>query len=294
MMIRAYEPEDAAALADMHNTLYPNRPRTPFDWQQHMADIARIGGHTWVLTVNGAVIGCAAALPVPGLAGLVEMEGFVAPAWQRQGWGGRLLQYIRQEAAEAGISQLSYATPGLDTPAARFFRKNHFFVEHEEWTMTIGIGEWAMGSERWSTAACHLRSYPRNRAIALFCRLYSASFAGAPWDQPFTEAEVARLLADGRDLKFLVEGTTPIGFVWVRRLEKTAVMLEPIGIIQAKQGQGYGRYLLQTILKQLTDEGVTAVTLGVWANNKTAIRLYQSCGFRQRDVTFYLAYDVKK
>jgi ribosomal protein S18 acetylase RimI-like enzyme len=249
----------------------------------------------WVLTIDNAILGYAAMLPAPGLPGLVELEGFIAPKYQRQGWGTRLLQHIQQEVAGSAISQLSHAVPSLDTPAARFLLKNHFFIEHEEWTMEwlMANGKWLMVNDHLPFANLQLTTCPRREAIPLFCQLYTASFTGLPWDQPFTAAEVASLLTDSNDLKFLLEGNTPIGFMWVRRQDNHTVQFEPAGIIKEKQGLGYGRYLFQSVLQQLAQEGVTAVSLGVWANNP-ATHLYQSLGFQHTSTTTYLAYDIER
>jgi GNAT superfamily N-acetyltransferase len=289
MMIRAYEPGDTAVLTAVHNTLYPDNRYTPAGWQKYMEAIEE-GGRTWVATSNQTPIGYAAVLPVPALPGLVEMEGFIVPARQRQGWGTRLLQHICQEVAGTGITQLSHAVPSLDTPAAHFLLKNHFFIEHEEWTMELNPIHNSQFTIHHSQLA--FKSYPHQTAVPLFLQLYTASFTGLPWDQPFTAAEVASLLTDSNDLKFLLEGDTPVGFMWVRRQDNRTAQFEPAGIIQEKQGLGYGRFLFQSVLQQLAQEGVTAVSLGVWANHPAGIHLYQSLGFQHTSTTTYLALNV--
>lgn len=138
-------------------------------------------------------------------------------------------------------------------------------------------------------ATCHL---PPATAIPLFCQLYAACFTGLPWNQPFTEAEVVATVQKSEDLLFLMEDDTPIGFVWLRPQADRSVQLEPIGIIPAKQGQGYGHTLLHLVLSQLAEKGVTAVTLGVWASNILALHLYHSLGFHQTESIVYLAYNL--
>ncbi|MCP4357048.1 MAG: GNAT family N-acetyltransferase [Chloroflexi bacterium] len=288
-MIRKYKRKDAARLTAVHNILHPSDQHTHRSWQQHMENIQDNEGHVWALLVEGSLAGYTAVLPVPSLPGLVEIEGFIVPRWQRQGWGSQLLHHIKLDLAESEVRQLSYPAPSLETAAARFLQKNDFFIEHEEWTMSMVNGQWStVNSQR----LMNTRTYPRQKAISLFCRLYPACFEGLPWNQPYSEEDVVDLLEHGRDLHFLLEDGTPVGFVWVQRESATAVTLEPIGIIQGKQGQGYGRILLQTILQQLTEEGVTAVTIGVWANNQRAIHLYQSLGFQHTNTLTYLAYNI--
>jgi ribosomal protein S18 acetylase RimI-like enzyme len=253
--------------------------------------ILRANGRAWTLTLDAIPAAYAAILPVPGLPGLVELEGFVSPTWQRQGYGTRLLSHIKTELAGASVAQLSHPVPHLDTPAARFLLKNSFFIEHEEVLMELRMDNYPLTIDhsRLPLAARHL---PPATAIPLFCQLYTACFTGLPWNQPFTEAEVTATLQNREDLLFLVEDDTPIGFVWLRPQANQTVQLEPIGIIPEKQGQGYGRALLHLVLTQLAAQGVTAVTLGLWANNKPALHLYQNLGFRQTESIVYLAYNL--
>lgn len=258
-----------------------------------MEGILRANGRAWTLLVNNTPIAYAAILPVPGLPGLVELQGFVASARQRQGYGTHLLTHIKTELRGTAVTQLSYPVPHLHTPAAHFLLKNGFFIEHEEWMMELTMvnGQWSLVNGQWSLVTRHL---PLATAIPLFCQLYITCFTGLPWNQPFTEAEVAGTLRRSEDMLFLMEGDTPTGFVWLRPQTDRSVQLEPIGIIPEKQGQGYGRTLLHIVLSQLATQGVTAVTLGVWANNAPALHLYQSLGFHQTESIVYLAYDVNR
>ncbi|HRQ38867.1 MAG TPA: GNAT family N-acetyltransferase [Chloroflexota bacterium] len=298
-MIRSSRPNDAAALTAVHNAIFPHQPHTLQSWAAHVDGVLRANGRAWTLTHDNTPIAYAAILPVPGLPGLVELEGFVAPAYQRRGYGTQLLAHIKSELAGTSVTQLSYPVPHLHAPAAHFLLKNNFFIEHEEQMMELSIDNYQLtivnsrlppfDRLRASLATRHL---PLATAIPLFCQLYTTCFTGLPWNQPFTEAEVAATLQTGEDLLFFMEDDTPIGFVWLRPQADHTVQLEPIGVIPAKQGQGYGRTLLHLVLSQLAEKGVTAVSLGVWANNKPAVHLYHSFGFRQTESIIYLAYDL--
>ncbi len=292
-MIRPYTPTDAAALTAVHNTLFPHQPHTSQSWGAHVEGILRANGRAWTLTLDNTPIAYAAILPVPGLPGLVELQGFVAPAHQRQGYGTHLLAHIKAELMGTAVTQLSYPVPHLHTPAAHFLFKNNFFIEYEEQMMELVMvnGQWSMVNGHLPLETCHL---PLPTAIPLFCQLYTACFTGLPWNQPFTAAEVAATLQNREDLLFLMEDDTPVGFVWLRPQPDQTVQLEPIGIIPEKQGHGYGRALLHLVLSQLAEKGVTAVSLGVWADNIPALHLYQSLGFRQTESVIYLAYDLER
>jgi ribosomal protein S18 acetylase RimI-like enzyme len=136
-----------------------------------------------------------------------------------------------------------------------------------------------------------VRTLPRATAVALFCRLYDHSFGPWPWYQPYTPAEVAATLARARDLLFLHLEEEPIGFAWLQQ-DSQAGIIEPFGVAPAQQGRGYGRYLLIAALHTLAARGVTAVQIGAWEQNQTALRLYRSLGFRPHAALTYLTRNV--
>lgn len=284
--IRDYKPEDAILLTAVHNQHYPHEQLRLQSWD-HLNH-----KRAWLVWLDGELVGYTAVLPVPGLPGLVELEGTIIPTKRRRGIGSALLHHIQTKVQATDIQQLSYAVPSLDTVAARFLQKNGFFVEHEEWTLHLNpIPTVALPR---TTGPLSMRTLPPQQAVPLFCQLYTASFAGTPWAQPFTKAEVAQALAENRQLYFLfaAEAKTPLGFVWVQQQSTTAVTLEPIGIIKEKQGQGYGRVFLQTLLNQLAAAGIGTAQIGVWANNQAALHLYQSLGFQKISHLTYLALNL--
>lgn len=58
------------------------------------------------------------------------------------------------------------------------------------------------------------------------------------------------------------------------------------------RGRGYGRQMLEQIIRQLHDEGIKAITLEVEVENKNAIGLYSSCGFQVVTTYDYFAHDI--
>ncbi len=104
-------------------------------------------------------------------------------------------------------------------------------------------------------------------------------------------AEMDSLLSDKADILFLMHDNQPIGFAWIQ-LEDGMGQIEPIGILPAYQGEGNGRFLLQTALNQLHKRGAAQVKIGVWRDNETAVSLYQSIGFRHRKTLIYYALDL--
>ena len=296
-VIRPYDSAWAAALSAGWRAAQPEHSQTARELDNRCRALLQMNGRIWTLLVNGQAAGMALAGPVPGLPSLFELDGFVAPAWQRRGWGGRLLARVKADMAAVGgasvggtaVDQLSHAVTDMDSPAAHFLRQNGFAVEHEEWLLLkpdLTPGAPPSHPElTWGTL-------PRAPAIHQFCALYDRSFAPFPWYQPYTAPEAAAELAEARDLLFLRRGAVFIGFAWLRWPDEGVGQIEPMGIVAGEQGQGYGRYLLNVALHQLAQRGATQAQIGTWVENETAVALYQSVGFRHQETITYLACTV--
>ncbi len=70
------------------------------------------------------------------------------------------------------------------------------------------------------------------------------------------------------------------GFVCIERIFPETEIFN-IAVDPAQQGKGLGKYLLQNLLVQLTQEGFARVFLEVRASNQRAIHLYETLGFNQ-------------
>ena len=250
----------------------------------------QIDGRFWTITQQTQPIGYAALLPLPGLPHLFELAGGIAPRFQRQGAGSFLWQAVQQAVAGTDIQQITFTTDDLASPAAHFFQHHQFELEHEEWTMQLENVATAVFNP--SSLPAKLQKVGRDTAVRTLPQLYERCFAYTPWFQPYTAAEVAATWEPSDELWTLVSNATPIGFVWLHFPEPTVAEIEPIGIVRQKQGLGYGRFLLTSLLQNLQNRGVQTVTLGVWTNNETAVHLYQSLGFRHTSSSYSLTHTL--
>ena len=246
----------------------------------------QIDGRFWTITQQTQPIGYAALLPLPGLPHLFELAGGIAPRFQRQGAGSFLWRAVQQAVTGTGIQQITFTTDDLASPAAHFLQHHQFELEHEEWTMQLENVATAVFNP--SSLPVKLQKVGRDTAVRTLPQLYERCFAHTPWFQPYTAAEVAATWEPDDELWTLVSDATPIGFAWLHFPEPTIAEIEPIGIVRQKQGVGYGRFLLTSLLQALQNRGVQTVTLGVWATNETAVHLYQSLGFRHVSSSYSL------
>jgi len=250
----------------------------------------QIDGRFWTITQQTQPIGYAALLPLPGLPHLFELAGGIAPRFQRQGAGSFLWRAVQQAVAGTDIQQITFTTDDLASPAAHFLQHHQFELEHEEWTMQLDNVATAVFNP--SSLPAKLQKVGRDTAVRTLPQLYERCFAHTLWFQPYTATEVAATWEPDDELWLLVSDATPIGFVWLHFPEPTIAEIEPIGIVRQNQGLGYGRFLLTSLLQALQNRGVQTVTLGVWANNETAVHLYQSLGFRHTSSSYSLTHTL--
>jgi len=288
-VIGPYDSAWAAALSAGWRAAQPEQSLTARELDNRCRALLQLDGRIWVVTAAGQAVGMALAAPLPGLPGLCELDGFIAPAWQRRGWGGQLLLHAKRDLQGTAVRQLTHAITDRQSAAAQFLFKHHFAVEHEEWLLTMpqltASPPPVVPGLTWGTL-------PRAQALTRFCELYDRAFAGFPWYQPYTPSEVAAELVAAHDLLFLQRDGALIGAAWLRWPEPNLGQIEPMGIVAEEQGKGYGRYLLALALHQLAERGARRAQIGTWAQNKTAVSLYQSVGFRQQETITYLACDL--
>lgn len=290
--IRDYRPDDAAALFVAHAAIVAADAGQLLAWTHMLEERVETGGHVWLAARGKRLAGYAAIDSLPGLPGVVDLSGGVVPAWRRQGLGTRLLRHVETAAAPLGVRQLSCRVDSLEDEAARFLLGRGFFVEHEECLLELAdLG--GLPTEPTGPPG-EIVTYPQARAVAEFRRLYERGFDGAPWSQPYSEAELAATLARPEDLLFLTRDEQPIGVVWHERLPDGRGRVEPLGIARERQGRGHGRRLLLAALHSLRRQGALLVEIGLWRRNDPAMNLYQSLGFSEVANWYYLAHDLAR
>ncbi|MDX1665556.1 MAG: GNAT family N-acetyltransferase [Candidatus Promineifilaceae bacterium] len=280
LQIRACRPEDWPQLRSLHPTA------------ERLRGVTRHGGALWVAERGAQILAYAAVAPMPGLPGMRDLFGYVAPEQRRQGIGSALLRYCQEQMRQADARQLSHTVDSPDDPAAHFLRSHGFFFEHEEWILERRLDDLPPVAP---SPTCRVEQLPRPEAVAAFLRLYEDSFAGLPWYQPYTEGEVIGELEQGGELAFLHYAGSPVGFLLsrVERESDTVIgIIEPLAVSGDYQRRGLGRLLLRTGLRRLVERGAARARVGLWRANEAALSLYRSEGFRQVAERYYLACDL--
>jgi mycothiol synthase len=288
-----YHPQDAAVLAQIHNRAFPGNQMRPSSFSRHLNDILTIQGQVWTVSDEHGLVGYAYVTPVPGLVGVLDLQGCIDPAKQRQGYGSHLLSVVIASLMANGRPQLSHAVDTLSSPAALFLQSRQFVVEHIEWHMLLeNPGDYAPVS---FPPGFRLATYPLAAAVRNFRKTYEAAFHGLPWFQPYTsDREVTAELSAPTDLLFLLDNEKIAGFAWLRMPELDLGEVEPFGLLPAYRGKGLGAKFLTAAIQQLVASGAKRIRIGTWQSNDRAIRLYQQLGFKHINTQTYLAYDTTR
>jgi GNAT superfamily N-acetyltransferase len=84
----------------------------------------------------------------------------------------------------------------------------------------------------------------------------------------------------------------PLGKIQVRGFAGSAPILHDICVLPDHQGQGHGRFMINSVVAQLLRSGAAAATLEVFASNPQALRVYEACGFEITESHGYWSLDL--
>jgi ribosomal protein S18 acetylase RimI-like enzyme len=134
----------------------------------------------------------------------------------------------------------------------------------------------------------HIRLADRDDADAIGRLLYAFNREfDEPTPAPSALAERMRQLLDGGDTLVVLAGDGPDGLavlrfraaIWSAGLES---YLAELYVTPALRGQGLGRELMETALREARNRGADTMDIGVDEPDVAARRLYESLGFTNR------------
>jgi phosphinothricin acetyltransferase len=137
--VRSAEPDDLPAIADIYAhhvttgvATFEVTPPDLTEWRRRLQS-TRAGGLPFVVAVlEGRVVGYAYCTPWksrPAYRYTVEDSVYLAPAAVGRGIGGRLLDGVLGECAEAGVRQVIAVIVDDDAAASLALHRNRGFVE---------------------------------------------------------------------------------------------------------------------------------------------------------------------
>ena len=212
-----------------------------------------------------------------------EMTGMVAPEFRRRGIFRQLFEAAKEEYKARGVEcmilvceQKSHAGHAF----ARAVKAHHDFSEHE---MVLGN----FIERRKTDPQFHIRPATLDDKEALISII--ASDMG---DQEDAREMVEKLFAaPDQQLYLATLGDQPLGTLRLDNQDE-AVGIYGFVVRPEYRGRGYGRQMLEYVIRRVTDEGPRPIMLEVETENHNAIGLYESCGFQRVTTYNYYNHDI--
>ncbi|HTK05859.1 MAG TPA: GNAT family N-acetyltransferase [Ktedonobacteraceae bacterium] len=202
-----------------------------------------------------------------------EVSGMVHPAYRRRGIFSALFEAACQEARRRGLPSLLLIVEQASTAGQAFARHLSTTYDHSEYKMILEEPRLL------TTTNDHLQFRPaRPSDIQIFTRITAQAFNvpenEVDWytEQSFTEPDRRYYVGE-------IDGVV-VGKIDVSLSEEASLILG-FAVSPEYQRRGYGRQILTHTVQEILKSGQQNIWLEVVTNNRQALSLYQSCGFKE-------------
>ncbi|MEO8970624.1 MAG: GNAT family N-acetyltransferase [Ktedonobacteraceae bacterium] len=202
-----------------------------------------------------------------------EISGMVHPAYRQRGIFSTLFAAVRQECRGRGLSTLLLIVEQASSAGQAFARHLSATYDRSEYKMVL-------------EEPC----LPNTLSKRLQLRAASpedthtlSHITAQAFNMPEDEVDwyAAPVISQPHRRYYIgeIDGVV-IGKIDVRLSEESALILG-FAILPEHQGKGYGRQILAYTVREIFSSGRQNIWLEVSAENKQALSLYQSCGFKE-------------
>lgn len=218
-----------------------------------------------------------------------ECTGMVHPVHRRKGIARQLLQVAKEEARHSGIEQLVLDSERTSVSGMAFVKAIHAHLSFSEHEMVLGTFiDRPVFDERLT-----LRQAGSPEDLAMIVSIMATDMGDAEQAKRYV-ADMAKR-SDQRFYLMTFGGPEvgcdePVGSL---RLAKMGQRRGIYGFVVHPEyrGKGYGRHLLQEVIRLVHSEGSHEIMLDVDVTNTNALGLYLSCGFEIK--TTYDYYNIE-
>jgi len=113
-----------------------------------------------------------------------------------------------------------------------------------------------------------------------------------PLDLAYLRDPEYLILADGGQVFFAMRGSEVLGTCAAIRVTNSRFELAKLSVEPAARGDGVGRRLCEKVVQYARDNGATDIFLTSHTSLATAIRLYESFGFRHEPLPDDIKYET--
>lgn len=233
---------------------------------------------------DGQLVGFLALFSFNALEG--EISGMVHPAYRRRGIFSTLFEAACQEARCRGLPTLLLIAEQASPAAQAWVSQLATVYDHSEYKMIL--------EEPRLPATLNQRLHFRHadvRDLQPLSRITAHAF-----DMPDNAVDwyTEKSLAQPDHLYYVGEvDSVVVGKIDVHH-SKDASSILGFAVSPQYQGQGYGRHILARTVQEILTRGQKNIWLEVSTENKHALSLYQSCGFKETGSYDYYRLTLKK
>jgi ribosomal protein S18 acetylase RimI-like enzyme len=203
-----------------------------------------------------------------------EISGMVHPDYRRRGIFTTLFTAAKEECQRRRVPKLLLIVEQASRSGQAFVAALHSLYDHSEYKMVLEEARLPSTFDE----QLHFRQAKAEDA-AMLAHITAISFG-------LEEQEVnySTQVLDQSERRYYVatlgNTDTYIGKLDVAFNEHEAVIYG-FGVLPAYRGRGYGRQILARTIQEVLATGQQRIVLEVAAENRNALSLYQSCGFRE-------------
>jgi ribosomal protein S18 acetylase RimI-like enzyme len=205
----------------------------------------------------------------------IEVCLAVHPGHRRRGIGRALLRAAATECGRRGTGPLVLVCDNASQSGKAFAAAVGAVYRNTESRMRLDQAQWRAGARPGPPVELERATADHAGVLAY---LIGTAF-GHPVDQE--RARVTRDLSQPTHRFFVARaGGETVGTVGVVTADDRCYIIA-LGVLPAHRGKGYARSLLQTVVGTLVEEGHREVFIEVDTENRGAMSLYRSSGFRE-------------
>lgn len=202
-----------------------------------------------------------------------EISGMVHPAYRRRGIFSTLFAAVTQECRSRGLSTLLLIVEQASAAGQAFARRLSATYDHSEYKMVLEEPRLPNTyNKRLQIRAA--RSEDVHTLSHITAQAFNMPENEVDWYTKSTISQPSHRYYVGE-----IDGVV-IGKIDVRLSEEAALIMG-FAVLPEHQGKGYGRQMLAYTVREIFSSGQQNIWLEVSAENKQALSLYQSCGFKE-------------
>ncbi|TCL59372.1 ribosomal protein S18 acetylase RimI-like enzyme [Kineothrix alysoides] len=110
------------------------------------------------------------------------------------------------------------------------------------------------------------------------------SYMVPPLSERVCIKDYAKKLSEYADIFYVQTGEIDCGHCAIYMNQKEESYISSFGVLPEYQGLGAGSLLMQNVLQNATGQGIRKISLEVHKDNKKALRLYSSMGFKSMEI----------